>query len=96
VDGRPGLGGARVLEVVVADQADVWNRQRRDELEVLPVPFGRAGPGEVAEIREEDRDRAQLRCLTEQLGEDGVRRRVWPRTGGLSDLLCEVGVIDLA
>jgi hypothetical protein len=80
VDRRPRLGPARVLEVVVADQADVRNRQPGDELEVVLVPIRPAGPGEVAEVRKENRGGAQRRCLTEQLDEDGVRGRVRPRT----------------
>jgi hypothetical protein len=79
VDRGPGLRAAGILEVVVADQADVRDRQGLDELEVLPVAVGAPRPGEVAEIGEEDGCGLQLGGLAQELGEDRVGGRVRPR-----------------
>ena len=74
-----------VFDIVVADQADVGDRQRRDQLEVVLVPFSGAGPGKVTEIGEEDGRGAQLGGLAQQLGEDGIGGGVRPRAAVAGD-----------
>jgi len=78
VDRRPGLGGAAVLEVVVADQADVRDRQRLDEREVVLVARAGAGAGEVAEVGEEERRGPQARRPAQQPAQNGVGAGVRP------------------
>jgi hypothetical protein len=48
----PDLAPAGIVEIVVADDAQVRNRQSRDLLEIALVALGRPGPGEVAEVGE--------------------------------------------
>ena len=78
VDLRERVGAAGVVEVVIADDADVRHRQALDETKIVLVPLVRAGAGEVAEVREEHRSRVEPGHLVEQLREDAVRRRVGP------------------
>ena len=71
-----GLPG--VVEVVVADDAEVRDRQVGCHPQVVRVALGGPGAGAVAEVGEEQRRGAQPRGLLQQLGEDRVSRRVGP------------------
>src|SRR3954452_13316342 len=67
------------VEVVVADDAEVRNRQRVHQTQVVLVALARPGAGEVAEVGEEERRRLELGDLRHERGEDRVSGRVGPR-----------------
>jgi hypothetical protein len=63
MDLRPRLGSAGIVEVVVADGADIRQLQVVDQSEVVLVALARARPGEVAQVGEEHRRGGQPRGL---------------------------------
>jgi len=78
VDPSPSVARARIVEVVVADDADVRQSQRLDVAQVVLVALDRAWAGEVAEVGEEHRRGLQSSDLPDKRGEDRIRGRVGP------------------
>ncbi|TML90437.1 MAG: hypothetical protein E6G08_02625 [Actinobacteria bacterium] len=78
MDALERLQSGRIVEIVVAHDAEVGYRQSGDEPEVVLVTLGRPGAGEVAEVREERGRRIEFGDLAQQLAEDAVGGRVRP------------------